>query len=201
MMRILKSVITLFFTFFFIVGCNINEENQNKSNNNSYISVKNTTKEKIVNKSGQEIAKHLVKIATSVPNVNDATAVVVGKYAIVGIDVDSKLDQSRVGTIKYSVAESLQKDPYGANAIIIADPDLNARLREIAKEVNRGRPVQGFIDELASIVGRVMPEVPNDLLEYNNPNPTEQNDSQLNKSEEQQLNKRQEKQSNDYLNK
>jgi YhcN/YlaJ family sporulation lipoprotein len=200
MMKIFNYVIAFFIAFFTITGCGLNEKNDN-TDNDSVIRVKNTADEKAINQSGQDIAKRLVKIASSVPNVNDATAVVVGKYAIVGIDVNSKIDQSRVGTIKYSVAESLQKDPYGANAIIIADPDLNARLREIAKEVNNGRPVQGFMDELSAIVGRVMPEVPTDFIENRNPNPTEQNDSQLNKSEEQQLNKRQEKQSNDYLNK
>jgi YhcN/YlaJ family sporulation lipoprotein len=199
-MRIFPNLIIVAAIFFTFAGCSLNEKN-NSANNNSAVHVKNTSDEKVVNKSGQDIAKRLVKLASSVPNVNDATAVVVGKYAIVGIDVNSKVDQSRVGTIKYSVAESLQKDPYGANAIIIADPDLNARLREIAKEVNNGRPVQGFMDELAAIVGRVMPEVPTDLLENRNPNSTEQNDSQLNKNEEQQLNKQQEKQSNDYLNK
>ena len=41
-------------------------------------------------------------------SVNDATAVVVGKYAIVGIDVKAKLDRTRVESIKYSVAESLK---------------------------------------------------------------------------------------------
>jgi YhcN/YlaJ family sporulation lipoprotein len=200
MMKIFNYVIAFFIAFFTITGCGLNEKNDN-TDNDAVIRVKNTADEKTINQSGQDIAKRLVKIANSVPNVNDATAVVVGQYAIVGIDVNSKIDQSRVGTIKYSVAESLQKDPYGANAIIIADPDLNARLREIAEEVNNGRPVQGFMDELAAIVGRVMPEVPADLLENRNPDPTEQNDSQLNKGEEQQLNKRQEKQSNDYLNK
>jgi YhcN/YlaJ family sporulation lipoprotein len=200
MMRVFSNLIIVAAIFITFAGCNLNEKN-NSSNNNSVVHVKNTTDEKVVNKSGQDIAKRLVKIASSVPNVNDATAVVVGKYAIVGIDVNSKVDQSRVGTIKYSVAESLQKDPYGANAIIIADPDLNVRLREIAREVNNGRPVQGFMDELAAIVGRVMPEVPSDLLKTTNPEPTEQNNSQLNSNEKERLNNRQEKQSNDYLNK
>jgi YhcN/YlaJ family sporulation lipoprotein len=200
MMKIFLKLTIIATMAFLFTGCGFNEKN-NSPGHDSGVHVKNTTNEKVVNKSGQDIAKRLVKLANSVPNVNDATAVVVGKYAIVGIDVNSKLDQSRVSTIKYSVAESLQKDPYGANAIIIADPDLNTRLKEIAREVNNGRPVQGFMDELAAIVGRVMPEVPSDLLKMTNPEPTEQNDSQLNPNEEQQLNKRQEKQTNDYLNK
>ena len=60
---------------------------------------------------------------------NDATAVVLGPYAIVGIDVNKNLDRSEVGSIKYSVAESLKNDPYGARAVVVADPDMNARVK------------------------------------------------------------------------
>nr|WP_194950222.1 YhcN/YlaJ family sporulation lipoprotein [Anoxybacillus flavithermus] len=165
----------------------------------SLIHVKNTTNEKIVNKSGQQIARHLAHLASSVPNVNDATVLVVGKYALVGIDVNAKLDPSRVGTVKYSVVESLQKDPYGANAIVIADADLNTRLKAIQKQVEKGKPIQGFMDELAAIVGRVMPEIPSDFLQTKNPRPTRQNDKQLNDGEQQQLENEQQKQSNDHM--
>ena len=85
--------------------------------------LKNSYIENVDRKTGQEISKRLVELATSIPNVNDATAVVIGRYAIVGIDVNSKLERSQVGSIKYSVAESLKKDPYGANAIVVADAD------------------------------------------------------------------------------
>ncbi|MBW7650141.1 YhcN/YlaJ family sporulation lipoprotein [Anoxybacillus sp. ST4] len=165
----------------------------------SLVHVKNTTNEQIVNKSGQQIARHLADLASSVPNVNDATVLVVGKYALVGIDVNAKLDPSRVGTVKYSVVESLQKDPYGANAIVIADADLNTRLRAIQKQVEKGKPIQGFMDELAAIVGRVMPEIPSDFLQTTNPRSTRQNDKQLNEGEQQQLENEQQKQSNDHM--
>ncbi|KYD21323.1 putative lipoprotein [Geobacillus stearothermophilus] len=161
--------------------------------------VRNTVDEQVENKSGQEIARRIAEIANRVPNVHDATAIVVGKYAIVGIDVGANVDASRVGTIKYSVAEALQKDPYGANAIIIADPDLYTRVRNIGRQIDEGRPVQAFMNEIADIVGRVMPEVPSDLFETT-PNPTEENDGQLNNQEERQLNEHQEKQSNHHLN-
>ncbi|KIQ93288.1 sporulation lipoprotein, YhcN/YlaJ family [Anoxybacillus thermarum] len=169
------------------------------NNRDSLVHVKNTTNERIVNKSGQQIARHLAHLASSVPNVNDATVLVVGKYALVGIDVNAKLDPSRVGTVKYSVVESLQKDPYGANAIVIADADLNARLKAIQKQVENGKPIQGFMDELAAIVGRVMPEIPSDFLQTKNPRSTRQNDDQLNRNEQNQLEKEQQKQSNDHM--
>jgi YhcN/YlaJ family sporulation lipoprotein len=182
-------------------GCNIGNNEEGRDADRSLVRVRNTVDEKTTNKSGQEIAHRLANLAERVPNVNDATALVVGKYAIVGIDIDANIDASRVGTIKYSVAETLQKDPYGANSIIIADPDLYTRLKNVVNQVDNGRPVQAFMNEIADIVGRVMPEVPSDLFETTPPEPTEQNDSQLNKREEEQLNNRQEKQSNEYLNK
>ncbi len=186
----------IIFMLLFISACG---QQAQPNDRDSLVHVKNTTNEKTVNKSGQQIARHLANLASSVPNVNDATVLVVGKYALVGIDVNAKLDPSRVGTVKYSVVESLQKDPYGANAIVIADADLNTRLRAIQKQVEKGKPIQGFMDELAAIVGRVMPEIPSDFLQTTNPRSTRQNDKQLNGGEQKQLEKEQQKQSNDHM--
>ncbi|WP_236690309.1 YhcN/YlaJ family sporulation lipoprotein [Guptibacillus hwajinpoensis] len=144
-------------------------------------------------RSATEIAEHLVTIAKHVPNVNDATAVVTGKYAVVGIDVNQKLDRSRVSTIKYTVAEALQKDPYGANAVITADADTTYRLKEIATQIQRGHPVGGVMEELADIVGRLMPEVPS-KSNKSEPEPVRSNDKQLPGKDEKQLKQQQEKQ-------
>ncbi|OEH93905.1 YhcN/YlaJ family sporulation lipoprotein [Bacillus solimangrovi] len=122
-----------------------------------------TQDEKKIQKSANEIAKHLVELSTSVPNVNDATAIVTGKYAIVGIDVDKETDRSHVGSIKYSVAEALQQDPYGARAIVVADPDSLERLKGIQRKVSDGHPISAFTEELSAIIGRVIPQVPSDL--------------------------------------
>ncbi|AST00073.1 MULTISPECIES: YhcN/YlaJ family sporulation lipoprotein [Geobacillus] len=180
-------------------GCAFGNDHEANEPNRSLVRVKNTVDEHVENKSGQEIARRLAEIADRVPNVHNAAAIVVGKYAIVGIDVGANMDASRVGTIKYSVAEALQKDPYGANAIIVADPDLYTRVRNIGRQIDEGRPVQAFMNEIADIVGRVMPEVPSDLFETT-PKPTEENDGQLNEREERQLNEQQNKQSNEHLN-
>jgi YhcN/YlaJ family sporulation lipoprotein len=116
--------------------------------------------ERIDNQTAQEIAERLVKLAVRVPGVHDATAVVFMRNAIVGIDVSAKLDRSRVGTIKYSVAEALREDPYGARTVVTADTDTLQRLREIAADVRKGRPVAGFAEELADMAGRLMPQLP-----------------------------------------
>ncbi|WP_240688995.1 YhcN/YlaJ family sporulation lipoprotein [Ammoniphilus sp. YIM 78166] len=108
----------------------------------------------------QAIAKRLAELAAGVANVNDATVIVFGNTAIVGIDVKADLDRPRVGTIKYTVAEALRKDPYGAAAIVVADPDVVQRIREMNQDIRKGRPVAGFAEELADIVGRFMPQLP-----------------------------------------
>ena len=106
-------------------------------------------------------AKRLANIATRVPGVSRAVAIVVGPYTLVGIDVNKKLDRERVGTIKYSVAQALKKDPQGKNALVTADVDLVQRLREINQDLMKGKPIAGIMDELAEIAGRIAPQPSN----------------------------------------
>ncbi|KRG14176.1 hypothetical protein ACA30_12605 [Virgibacillus soli] len=120
------------------------------------------------NYTDDERAKHLANLATSVPDVHNATAVVIGNLAVVGIDIDQDVERSKVGTIKYSVTESLRHDPQGAGAIVVADPDLNARLKEVNDDARAGKPIRGVMNELADIVGRIIPDVP---LPENEKNP------------------------------
>ncbi|WP_425451963.1 YhcN/YlaJ family sporulation lipoprotein [Bacillus taeanensis] len=192
-----RLCMNLILCFLLLIGCqNSAQENaqENTQSQNDLIHVKQTVpKNGVEEKSASQIAEHLVEIATAVPDVDDATAIVTGKYAVVGIDVNRKLDRSRVGTIKYTVAEALKKDPYGANAVVTADIDTVYRLRQMAKQIKQGHPISGIMEELSAIVGRIVPEVPTDI-KGDTPNPTETGDKQLPKEEEQQLEKQQEKQ-------
>lgn len=187
-------------TTLLLAACANNDMGQkNQQNNNTprTISVRDSNIKNVNRKTGQEISKRLVNLSTSVPKVKDATAVVFGNYAIVGIDVDDNIDRSQVGSIKYSVAESLKHDPYGANAVIIADPDFTARLKEIAQDIRNGKPGQGILNELADITGRVMPEIPNNLVQPNNTQSgTEKPKNSLDQTNDKQLENQQEKQSN-----
>ncbi|MFC0274683.1 YhcN/YlaJ family sporulation lipoprotein [Metabacillus herbersteinensis] len=201
----MRHLLTVLLILTFVIsGCSTNEGSQGESANEyetKPINVKNSVEDPVDKETGQQISKHLVDIATRIPGVNDATAVVLGKYAVVGIDIDSKLDRNKAESIKYSVAESLKHDPHGANSVIIADADTNERLREMAREIEDGRPVLGILDELAAIVGRVIPEIPADILDNQQKEPTEQEQDQLNPQEEKELNKEQQDQSNNQMDK
>lgn len=134
------------------------------------IKVKQTVPGNQQNVNAQQVAQRLVQLAVRVPGVNDATAVVLGRTAIVGIDVNAHFDRSRVGTLKYSVAEALRHDPYGAKTIVTADPDLFQRLREMAVDVRNGRPISGLAEELGDIIGRIIPQLPKDTAPKGEPN-------------------------------
>ncbi|HET7580966.1 MAG TPA: YhcN/YlaJ family sporulation lipoprotein [Bacillales bacterium] len=146
------------------IGCgqNNNATQRNANNQSKYMEVKQSVQEpdskKRQNLSSQDIAKHLVQLAKGVPHVRNATAIVTMGYAVVGIDVDKDIDRSRIGTIKYSVAKAMRHDRYGANAVVVADPDTVQRLKNMGKSIKNGRPVGGVMDELSQIVGRVMPQ-------------------------------------------
>jgi YhcN/YlaJ family sporulation lipoprotein len=183
-----------------LTACNTANQKENANNNNQLVKVKNSFINNVDRKTGQEISKHLVELATSIPNVSDATAVVLGNYAIVGIDVNAKIDRSEVGSIKYSVAESLRKDPYGAKAIVIADADTNQRLRDIQVDIKKGRPIRGIMEELAAVAGRLMPEIPGDLITPSPKNATEKPNQKLQGKDEKKLNKEQNDQSNHHKN-
>lgn len=192
-----KVYLVLIISLFLLFGCN-NRDDDVAQNQNNIVNVKNSTIQNVDKQTGQQISKHLADLATSIPKVNDATAVVLGRFALVGIDVNQDLDRSEVGSIKYSVAESLKNDPHGARAIVIADPDINARLKEIGEDIQRGEPIEGIMNELADIAGRVIPEIPADIKDPVQTKSVDDPKKTLNSIEKQDLEKTQQEQSNHH---
>ncbi|MFC7442297.1 YhcN/YlaJ family sporulation lipoprotein [Laceyella putida] len=143
--------------------------------------VKQTAPEPRRDQSSQAIANRLVRIATSVPHVKGANAIVIGKYTLVGIDLEPTLDRGRVGTIKYTVAEALKEDPQGANALVTADTDIVQRIRELSEDIRQGRPVSGLMHELAEIAARIVP-LPSRETEKSEQKPDKLNQERLNQS-------------------
>ncbi len=122
------------------------------------VKVRQTAPQNRVDKSPQAVAQRMVNIAVSVPQVQNAAAISLGKYTIVGIDVDPTLDRGRVGTVKYTVAQALREDPQGSRALVTADVDLVQRIRELNEDIRNGRPAGGIMEELAEIAARISPQ-------------------------------------------
>ncbi len=142
---------------------------------------------KTKNTPDEDSAQHLVNLAKQNPNVLKAQSVVIGPYAFVAIDLKDHLDRSEVGSIKYTVAEVLKKDPDGKSAVVIADPDLYERIREVKADIKNGKPIRGIMNELADIAGRVMPEIPKDLIDPHDQQEPGKNTNELNQKGNNQL--------------
>ncbi|WP_052345779.1 YhcN/YlaJ family sporulation lipoprotein [Paucisalibacillus sp. EB02] len=175
-------------SFLLLIGCAQNNKDhalptEKENPDDRIINVKNSAPREERDLSNEQIANHLAHVASEVPEVNDAVSIVVGPYAIVGIDVDKELDRSRVGTIKYSVLEALQHDPYGRTAVVVADADVNERIRGMNDKIEQGYPVQGIIDEVAAIIGRYMPDFP---IPEDQPEEPDQNKEIINDEKEKQ---------------
>ncbi|WP_047981389.1 YhcN/YlaJ family sporulation lipoprotein [Ornithinibacillus contaminans] len=186
-MLIRKAIVVV--SLLVLFGCQQNNEehslpSEKEDQNDRIINVKNSAPREQRDLSNEDIADHLANIAGDVPQVNDAVAIVVGPYALVGIDVDKELDRSRVGTIKYSVLEALQHDPYGRTAVVAADADVMERIRGMNDKIRQGYPIQGIVDEVAAIVGRYMPDFP---IPENQPEQPDQNKEILDDEEQKQL--------------
>ncbi|MBW7453681.1 YhcN/YlaJ family sporulation lipoprotein [Paenibacillus sepulcri] len=157
-------------------GCGTVARNETSPSpqNTKGVRVQQTTPHKEPISSPKQVAAHLEALANQVPGVKGAHCVVFNNTAVVGIDVDGKLDRSRVGTIKYAVAEALRKDPYGIDAAVTADMDLTHRLNEMGTDIRQGRPLQGFAEEMSDIIGRIVPQMPRDTqprnMEHGDPN-------------------------------
>lgn len=185
----------LFLSIFLIAGCGKKETDQSlqtQDTENQYTQINHSNMDKDLD--NHQLATHLANIANDVPNVNNATAIVAGPYAVVGIDVDKHLDRSRVGTIKYSVAEALQHDPYGKTAVVIADGDISERIRLMSMKMSDGYPIKGVVDELSAIVGRYMPELP---INEDKPSTPDQNKEILPEKDKEQLDQIEEDQSHE----
>jgi YhcN/YlaJ family sporulation lipoprotein len=194
----MKKIISLVCLLFLISGCATGNNASQDNNQDDRVKVQNSTAEQVNREESEEKSNHLAELAERVPEVKDATALVIGDFAVVGIDVKEDLERSEVGSIKYAVTESMKDDPHGANAMVVADPDLTARLKEVADDFRKGHPIQGIMNELADITGRIIPQIPADNLEPlpKDPKPTEEPDDKLTDKEEKKLEKTQNRQSN-----
>ncbi|MDV2582270.1 YhcN/YlaJ family sporulation lipoprotein [Alkalibacillus haloalkaliphilus] len=151
-------------TFLLMTACaQQGQNNQNLNddiNNDHIIQVRDSEIEQDRQHTNMEAAERLSRIASDVNEVQRATAVVFGSYTVVGIDVTDDLDRSRVGSVKYTVAEAIKDDPYGHYAFVMADGDVVSRLNEINRGIQEGRARHVIVDEIANLVGRYVPETP-----------------------------------------
>lgn len=127
-----------------------NNNNNNMNNNmNNDMNMDNNMSARAEN-----IADSVVDIA----GVDDATVVITGDTALVGVDIAGKDNGEVTDNLKRSIINVVKKvDNRIDNVVVTASPDFFDRIDNIARDINRGKPLSGFVDEVNEIIRRVAP--------------------------------------------
>lgn len=101
----------------------------------------------------QEIAR---KVEQEVKEINSATVVISGNQAWIG--VDAKANAEITDQVKERISNLVKEEGQGIQTVYVtADADSVTRLRNIANDIAAGKPISGFLNELAEIASRITP--------------------------------------------
>ncbi|MGE4284274.1 MAG: YhcN/YlaJ family sporulation lipoprotein [Clostridia bacterium] len=104
------------------------------------------------NRKAQDIANQL----TAMDPIENATVVISGKTALVGIDVKDNYDNYD----KDKLADKIKNMEPGVNNVVITEsPDMYERVSNLSRDMRNGRVMQGLNDEFTKLVNRIRPTI------------------------------------------
>lgn len=104
------------------------------------------------------LAENLAERAVAVEGVKQATVVLTGSTALVGIDLKAGIERANTNAIKDKVAGVVKRaDNRIKNVLVSTDPDTVVRIRKVAAGIGEGRPVTSFSREVGEIIRRISP--------------------------------------------
>jgi YhcN/YlaJ family sporulation lipoprotein len=78
--------------------------------------------------------------------------------AWVGVDLAAGSENKLTNEMKNRITSLVKREEKGIDRVyVVADADSVSRLKEIAREVERGKPITGFLEELNEIGRRITP--------------------------------------------
>ncbi len=104
----------------------------------------------------------IARACENVAGVENATVVVAGDTAYVGIDLEGNrmgTNNANLNDVKRRVAQTCRNTGNNINTVYVsADANFMDRLRRVGNGIREGRPVDGFRTELTELVRRLTPE-------------------------------------------
>ena len=97
-------------------------------------------------------------IADEFAEVQTATVVFSEQIVYVGLDLEQEVSQSRARDIERRVAEMVMEEEPNVDRVYVSmDPETFRRLQGVAREIEGGRPVTGFLTEIEEWFRRITP--------------------------------------------
>jgi YhcN/YlaJ family sporulation lipoprotein len=125
---------------------NLNNNMNNRLGNNVNL---NTTTQR---------SEDIARACEQVQGVENATVVVTGNTAYVGIDMEANTRIANERDIKNEVAQKVRASGKDINTVYVSsEVDFMDRLRNVGNGLRNGRPVDAFTTELNEMVNRISP--------------------------------------------
>jgi YhcN/YlaJ family sporulation lipoprotein len=105
-----------------------------------------------------QMAQNLANQATKVNGVKEATVVITGNTALVGVDLASNTPTSQINTIQEQVATNIkQADSRITNVSVTADADMVTKIKNIGQGIAQGKPITTFTQQIDDLMKRIGP--------------------------------------------
>ncbi|WP_053911988.1 YhcN/YlaJ family sporulation lipoprotein [Aneurinibacillus migulanus] len=98
----------------------------------------------------QAVADRMVNTAANIQGVTHAIAVVSGRDAVIGLDINKGTKNRAM--IEREVANAVKKANPGYNAHVTADRTLHQRIRTLNSQVRSGHPVRALAQDVGTII-------------------------------------------------
>lgn len=102
------------------------------------------------------------RIADKVADLNEiesATCVISGNTAMIGVQFSKQYKGQMTDALKGKIDRLVKETDARINRVAVtADPDLVSRIRDMFRDIGRGRPVSGFVKEINELLNRIQPK-------------------------------------------
>lgn len=103
-------------------------------------------------------AKAIANDIAKEKDIRSASCVVSGDTALVGLEFEKQYKGKVTDAIKKSVEQRVKKhEPTIKKVVVTADPNLLTRIKTMATDIGKGKPLSGFKTEIEEIIRRVKP--------------------------------------------
>lgn len=118
---------------------------------------------RVPNADSQEDAKRaevLVDRIEDLEGIEDATVIISGSTAYVGVDMEADMQDRMTDAMKQRVTDRAKKsDMMLTRVYVSADSDTVTRLRNYARDIEDGKPISGIIRQIDEMFRRPAPTV------------------------------------------